>query len=370
MSRTEERLEELLGREMVQKRCDMHAHSSYSSDVPDVPSQQPLPRLIAALERGMYYFVLTDHDTLAGYSHLIEELSQMGELGRLARERVISGVEISCRCAEVGGELHSNVFGLDEHQFKHIDGFRDSTGLVRLEKMIPYLDAQGVVFGLNHPLWQPPHNNITLFKVLRGVLTTLLNRRAHNGEAMSKKIVENLYGYQSQEHMERVYKGTLEVAGQFSLIEVNGSRVSAMNDLAEGIAAQVGVPMSGGSDDHYGEALGLCHTIAEADDTWEFLEKLERGNSSVVRKDADFANSCMRFVNFIRLTAESDSVNEVVCSLFGAELGRFPTFIAPKFIRLMYRSLNNHNAKAERAVEIMASSYLKAQSFTPSREIV
>ncbi|MHC1589163.1 MAG: PHP domain-containing protein [Methermicoccaceae archaeon] len=355
------RLKELLERDNELKRCDMHVHSSYSSDVPDVPSQHPIQRLLAALERGMDYFVLTDHNTMAGYSHLIEELSHMGEIGRLARERVISGVELSCRCAEVG-EVHTNVFGLDEHQFEHINGFRDDSGLVRLEKLIPYLDSEGIVFGLNHPLWQPPHNNITTFKVVREVLTGLINPKMHNGEAISEKMVESLYGHMDPKDVERVYNGTLEIAGQFSFIEVNGSRVKTMNDIAEHIASQVGVPLCAGSDDHYGETLGLCHTIVRADDKWEFLERLEKGEGEVVRKDTDFTNSCMRFVNFIRLTVECDSTNEVVNSLFESKLGKVSLLIAPKFIRLLYRSLNNHNPKAQRAVEIMASSYLRAQS--------
>jgi len=368
MSRTVQRLRELLDGECAHLACDMHVHSSYSSDVPDVPSQKPLRRLVSALERGMYYFVLTDHDTMAGYAQLMDELSTMGEVGRQAAERVISGVELSCRCTEVG-IVHTNVFGLDERQFAHIDRLRDTAGFVRLERLMPYLDAQGLVCSLNHPLWVPPDSNITFSKVVRGVLTTLFNKRLHNGEAISQKIVESLYSQEGRRRMEAIYRGTLDIAGQFSLIETNGSRVALMNDIAEHIASEVGVPMCGGSDDHYGEVLGLCHTIADGEDKWEFLERVERGDGRVVRRDADFATSCMRLVNFIRLVAESEEPDEVVVSLFNSQLGRLPLLIAPKFIKLMYRQLNHHSRRAQRAVEIMATSYLKAQDIRGSRGI-
>lgn len=370
MSWTAQRLRELLDGECAHMcahmGCDMHVHSSYSSDVPDVLSQRPLNRLLSALERGMYYFVLTDHDTMAGYVQLMDELSMMGEVGKLAAERVISGVELSCRCPEVG-IVHTNVFGLDERQFAHIDRLRDAGGFVRLERLMPYLDAEGLVCSLNHPLWQPPDGNITFSKVVRGVLTTLLNRRLHNGEAISQKIVESLYSPEGQRRMEEVYRGTLDIAGQFSLIEVNGSRVALMNDIAEHIASEVGVPTCGGSDDHYGEVLGLCYTIADGKDKWEFLERVEKGMGQVMRRDADFATSCMRFINFIRLVAESEEPEEVVVSLFNSQIGRLPLLIAPRFIRLMYRLLNRRNKRAQRAVEIMATSYLKAQDLRGGR---
>ena len=51
-------------------KADLHVHSSFSHDVPSIPEFSPRALYDRAVERGMGFFTLTDHDTMEGIEDL------------------------------------------------------------------------------------------------------------------------------------------------------------------------------------------------------------------------------------------------------------------------------------------------------------
>jgi len=210
-------------------RADLHLHSSYSFDVPDLPALRPRALFEKAMnEAGMDWFTLTDHDTLAGWEALT------AELGPEDRARVIPGVEHTLFDAALGFTLHVNVYGLDPDRYADLN--RRVGGL---DDMIAYCREHGLPFQYNHPTWWE-------------------RRELRRGEVDFARIPD--------------------VAARFPVLELNAARTEAQNMITASMARELGLPLTAGSDSHTGE-VGRAWSEAPAADTAEFLARVWRGES-------------------------------------------------------------------------------------------
>lgn len=75
----------------VKQVFDFHSHST-SSDGSDSPEEM----LALAMQAELDAWSLTDHDTLAGYHHLMKLRSSGPAAGSLSAPRILPGVELSC----------------------------------------------------------------------------------------------------------------------------------------------------------------------------------------------------------------------------------------------------------------------------------
>lgn len=210
-------------------RADLHLHSSYSFDVPDLPALRPRALFEKALgEAGMDWFALTDHDTLAGWEALV------AELGPEDRKRVIAGVEHTLLDPELGFTLHVNLYGLDSDRYADLNRRVGS-----LDELLDYCRVHGLRCQYNHPTWWERR------ELRRGLVD---------------------------------FARVPEVAARFDVLELNAARTEAQNMITASLARELGLPLTASSDSHTGE-VGRAWTEAPAAKADDFLAAVWRGES-------------------------------------------------------------------------------------------
>ena len=342
---------------------DMHVHSGFSKDVPPLEPYSPLAKMVLALERGMHYFTLTDHNTYDGNLELIEQLSGMGELGKEALKRFIPGVEIDVYIKSVGQVIHTNVYGLNEEQWEKIHTFYDpefsASSMFKqvdgIEELADYLKSEGLLFAFNHPFWKP---------MPKGKKQSFL-RRVIPGLSEIKK-----------DHYSLVSLGLL--FSEFPVIEINGTRIQPLNDLAEYFALQHAKPLIGGSDDHYTETLGNCYTIARGETWQEFLEEIREGRAQVMRNDLDEAQAKKKahHVVGVYFGGECDLaeyLGKLVNREWGFVIKKIFSLWQPRWLKYVHNHLTKLGAKGylQTQYSCLPSSWQEAIWFgrkTPIRE--
>ena len=226
------------------RRADLHLHSTASFDVPDLPTLRPRALFEKALGghaagRRMDWFVLTDHDTLAGYERLVRELSEAD------RRLVIPAVEHTLRDAAVGFTIHANLYGIDP------DTYAELQRRVRtLDELLAFCGERGVWCQYNHPTWWER-------KELR---------RGRVDFAMVPRVAE-----------------------RFAVLELNASRTPAQNLVTVSLAEELGLPLSAGSDSHTGD-VGRAWTAAPGDDWRAFLDAVWRGEGTTHVESLSYAS--------------------------------------------------------------------------------
>ena len=140
-------------------RADLHLHSNYSCDVPDLPQLSPRALYDRALARGMSFFTLTDHETMRGITTLQEELAR--QFGDQLPIPVIPGVELKVHDREIGHTVHVNVLGLSPQQMNRlIDRRRCMTAF------LDYCRREDLYHAYNHPFWFESGERGSLPKIL------------------------------------------------------------------------------------------------------------------------------------------------------------------------------------------------------------
>ena len=92
-----------------------------------------------ALDAGMDFVAITDHDSVEGALRLLEEPG-------VDTSRVIVGEEVECTFPETGQWVHVNVLGLGEEDHREL---RRLTGNVR--EVVAYCSSHRLLAVLNHP---------------------------------------------------------------------------------------------------------------------------------------------------------------------------------------------------------------------------
>lgn len=216
------------------RKADLHVHTRHSGwqrirliDALDC-YMDPVAVVETALERGMDYVALTDHESIGGWLELQARRPDL-------RRHVIPGVEVEARFPGWGLKVHVNVLGLEETQHAEIQRLRgDVYALLR------YTRSQELLAILNHPLrtlWRHPRVGRFL-----------------------EEVPQLFDGYET----------------------LNSASPAVGNVAAERLAARAPQPrvQVGGSDAHTFSRVARVYTIAEGDTAQEFLENVGRGACS------------------------------------------------------------------------------------------
>jgi len=213
------------------RRADLHLHSSASFDVPDLPTLRPRALFEKALghpdpARRMDWFVLTDHDTLAGYEALCRELPETD------RRLLVPAVEHTLRDAAVGFTIHTNLYGIAPETYADLRATVET-----VDELLSFCAEHGVWCQYNHPTWWERHE--------------LRHRRVD-------------------------FSRVPQLAERFDVLELNASRTPAQNLVTISLADELGLPLTAGSDSHTGD-LGRAWTAAPGDHWRDFLAAVWRG---------------------------------------------------------------------------------------------
>ncbi len=216
------------------RKADLHVHSSFSFDVPDLAALHPRALFEAALghpdpERRLDWFTLTDHDTMAGWAALVRELPEAD------RALVIPAVEHTLGDPDLGFTIHVNLYGLDPDTYTRL------RAVVRtLDELCAFCDEHGIRYQYNHPTWW---------------------ERAE----LRRGLVD--------------FARVPEIAARFTVLELNAARTPAQNLITAGLAAEHGLYLTASSDTHTG-AVGRGWTAAPGDTADEFLGAIWRGEGA------------------------------------------------------------------------------------------
>ncbi len=213
------------------RRADLHLHSSYSHDVPDLPELSPRALYDKAVGLGMSYFTLTDHDTMKGVQALARDLER--EYGPHPPIPVIPGVELKVRDPLIGHTVHINVLNLNTRQLRELGRRRRC-----MRDFLTYCRDQQLYHAYNHPFWFERRE--------RPRLTTIL-----------------------------------ELIREFPLVELNAGRIPEVNQRTARLAWHQGRHLVANSDSHTGQ-VGRAYTMAPGDTPTEFLGNILSGNSHAV----------------------------------------------------------------------------------------
>lgn len=220
------------------KKADLHLHSNYSYDVLNIDDLSPRALYDKAVEQGMGFFTLTDHDTFKGMEALRRELEE--EFGDRPPIPLINGVEMRLQDEKVGHSVHVNVLGLSRAQFQALARRRRS-----VESFTEYCREQDLYHAYNHPFW-----------------------------------------------FERGEKGSLpavtRLIEQFPIIELNAGRIPQLNKRTLELARRFGKEVVATSDSHTGQ-VGKGYSLAPGETPEEFLRNLRRGVSCSVPSNASFS---------------------------------------------------------------------------------
>ena len=213
------------------RKADLHVHSSFSFDVPDLPALRPRALFEAALghpeaDRRMDFFALTDHDTMEGYEALMRQLPEAD------RALVIPGVEHTLFDPSLGFTIHVNLYGLDPDLYARL-GRRVTT----LDDLLGFAREHDLPCQYNHPTWWE-------------------RRELKRGDVDFARVPE--------------------IAARFDVLELNAARTPLQNLITVGLAEDLGLPLTASSDTHTG-FIGRASTEAAADTPAEFLRAVWAG---------------------------------------------------------------------------------------------
>lgn len=214
--------------------ADLHAHSSCSHDVLPSPELHPEAIYQAALDAGMDYVTITDHDTMDAYDLIGWE-----------RERLVTGVEISlCDPGRVGHTIHVNVYTLNKEQFLELKAIAHRER--NLERFIDFVRAENLPHTYNHPFW-------------------FVSREKPN------------------------YMAVKEIAPLFPVLEYNMKRIQRKNMLAMWLADAHGKGMTASTDTHTGR-VGRAFTLSRGSTFREFFANIANREAYICPQDLTFNN--------------------------------------------------------------------------------
>lgn len=226
------------------KKVDLHCHSVFSTfkyfRIANTRDSYNRPEEVyrIAKERGMDFVTLTDHDSIDGCLHLLNQSPDLTDF--------FISEEVETWFPDTRQRIHVNVFGITEEEHREIQRLRKN-----IYDLHGYLREKRILASANH-----------MFQ----------NYRLRNSPR-------------------RYFE---EMLRMFDVFEVkNGAMASQHNRLVEDLMAVVrekrgNVSLVAGSDAHTLGPLALVYTVAEAETVAEFLEKVRRGECFVWGSEMGF----------------------------------------------------------------------------------
>jgi predicted metal-dependent phosphoesterase TrpH len=232
--------------------ADLHVHSTCSHDVLPSPDFHPEAIYQAAMDKGLSFVSITDHDTMDAYDILGWD-----------RENLVTGVEVSFRdLKRVGHTIHVNVWTLDKQQYQEIENI--ALYDQNIETFISYLKDQNLPYQYNHPFW-----------------------------------------FDSRDKPN--YLAAAEIFELFPVIEYNMKRVRKKNLLALWLAAEYDKGIIAGTDTHIGR-VGEAYTLAQGNTFRDYYNNIVVGKSLIVPQDLNVKNLNYEILTWIEVLFSLEEV--------------------------------------------------------------
>jgi len=235
------------------KKADLHVHSSCSIDVLPAPEFHPEALYQQAMQLGMDYFTITDHDTVEAY-----------DIIGWQREKLVTGVEVSIfDSVRVGHTIHINVYEFDKQQFTEMDSIASKDR--NIETLTAFLKDQDLPYTYNHPFW------------------------------FAQQDTPN-------------YDAVLDLVELFPVIEYNFKRIKKKNLMALWLAAQNDKGIICNTDTHIGQ-IGEVYTLSRGETFKDWFRNLMDGESFIVPKDMETENLTEEMYTWIKTIFEIDETS-------------------------------------------------------------
>jgi len=283
---------------------DPHCHSSYSYDVPDSKETNPENIIKIQKMRGLKT-ILTDHNTLNGYSYLRQKKYNIISAVELTFKPKIARKIISHRSIQT---LHINVFRLKNHDLVKIKKIAETGDL---DALIEYFKKHDLDWMYNHPFYHDKK------------------------EKLNWRVIPLL------------------AENYFDVIELNSLYSKGFNDITQKLAENLHKGIVASSDSHTGN-LGRGIVIAKGKNFKEFWKNVKKGNAYIVRKDMstrDIVREASLIINQVfktrlnprrerRYTPATDfqPFDNILESVTSGKLRN--RFIAKKILQMVLQSLN------------------------------
>ncbi|MCK4413700.1 MAG: PHP domain-containing protein [Candidatus Eisenbacteria sp.] len=212
------------------RKADLHVHSNFSPDVPNLAIFSPRALYRRAVEEGMDFFALTDHDTIDGVEVLRRDLRE--EFGDHWPIPVITGVELKVLDPSIGHTIHINVLGLERRHLDALMTRRRSIG-----RFVAYCRRKGLFCAYNHPFW------------------------FEHGERPNLDAIERLVRL-------------------IPVVELNAGRIRELNHRTARLARKYRKPFVAASDTHTGQ-VGKAYTLAPGETPEAYLRNIMAGHVRV-----------------------------------------------------------------------------------------
>lgn len=224
--------------------ADLHVHSTSSYDVLPTDEFHPEALYRKAIDMGMGFVSITDHDTMDAYNIIGWE-----------RPKLVPGVEIGiCDRKRVGHTIHINVYNLNKSQFREILDL--SKRERNLEKTIHFFKEEKLPFVYNHPFWFSPEDSPD-FRAVESIIDL------------------------------------------FPVVEYNMKRVRRKNMLAVSLASRYDKGVIAATDTHIGK-IGETFTIARGKTFDKFFENVKKRNAFIVPQDLNITNLNIEITEWIK----------------------------------------------------------------------
>jgi predicted metal-dependent phosphoesterase TrpH len=217
-------------------KADLHCHSYFSGKTNHVTALEPMdcyssPESVYRLAkaRGMDIVTITDHDSIEGCLHFLNQHPE-----KIAEDFII-GEEVTARLPEFSCKVHIAVYDITEAQHREITRLKRN-----FDELLPYLRSEGIIHVLNH-----------LF-----------------------------HGFPRREHGSRFVE---KMMNSFDIFEgLNGCIGTRQNRLVrEAVQKLPGKTIVAGSDAHTLLRLGSCYTVCEGHNRGDFLASLRAGRVEI-----------------------------------------------------------------------------------------
>jgi predicted metal-dependent phosphoesterase TrpH len=289
--------------------ADLHVHTLFSSDTIPVTSLQPKRLYRKAKEMGMDFVTFTDHDTMAAYDILDQEM-----------EGLVRGVEIKVLDREtVGHTIHVNVYELDNLQFHELE---EIAALGDLYGFLDYLKNEKLPFIYNHPLWFEPREKPNL------------------------AIIPDLVKL-------------------FPVIEYNMHRIRRKNEIIMELAKRYGKGLIASTDTHSG-MIGQAYTLSKGNNFQEFYANICQGNSYIVVRDLTKQYLMEEMNAWLDMISCQDIIqmNKKICTGI-VHLDKFIAILASKTLREFPRIYRATLAATYKMANsgLPASLYIRRESY-------
>jgi len=245
-----------------------------------------------ALKNNMDYVAITDHDSIGGCLHLLDNYKE-------CKDKLIIGEEVSTWLGRKAYGIHVGVYDINEKNFEEIEEVKSNC-----DELVRYLKEKKIFYVLNH---MGGHNWDDL-KTLN--------------PALIRRLIELFDAFEFR----------------------NGDLNKPINQMAVMLGLMYGKKGIAGSDTHCG-MVGRTYTSAYAKNKNEFMNKLRKGDCYINGEHGITATQLYQLKDMVRNSKSFYNNKEVKFSVLAKGLYKLGQRIAYRRAKYFIKLHNKSNSK-------------------------